>query len=658
MKRILIFLLFFTTLVFSQEKYLIYFKDKGINTEKVLSKNADKEIVAKKTLSKRSIERRKKSSSENYFTFQDLPILEKYLEILSDNKIKIIHKLKWFNAASAYLDNKQIEFLLKQNFIEKIEKIKKAKRTKPIKTKNSLHKILQKSTTKIENKYDYGTSITQNELSQIPKVHNLGITGKNIIIGLLDSGFDWQNKTCLNQRDVIAEYDFVFKDKVTANESNDDADQHNHGTSVFSIIAGFDEGKLIGPAFNSKYLLAKTEYIPTETHTEQDNFAAALEWMDSIGVDVVSASLGYNEFDEGESSYTYENMDGKTTIVTKAAEIAFSKGIVVLNSAGNEGNKSWKYILAPADGKNVIAVGAVNSDNNLAAFSSRGPTYDGRIKPQLTAMGVNVKHASASSKIDYSYGNGTSFSEPIVAGIAGLLLSAYPHLTNKQVRTILLESGNNTEAPNNNVGYGLLSAIRAITYPNLKKVNDTYILNKIFDKTLKVDSTSVELVFVGGNKYPMTKTGLTYQLQLPFLTKDSNYQFYFNYVDSSQNVVREPKDKNYNLRYGSIYIDLVLTSIEESEIIADDFQLAQNYPNPFNPESKIEFTIPKGFTNVNVSLKIYDILGREISTIAQGKYGEGIHTVSFSSTGLSSGVYFYRLQAGNFVKTKKMIVIK
>ncbi len=177
-------------------------------------------------------------------------------------------------------------------------------------------------------------------LSHIPAVHDMGITGEGVRIGILDTGFDWENHISLSGRTVIAEYDFVYNDFETANDEFDESfQQHNHGTSVFSIMAGFDEGNLIGPAFNSEFVLAKTEYLPKEIHAEEDNYAAALEWMDSIGVDITSSSLGYSYGfeDYGEVSYTYEDMDGKTTIVTKAAELAFDRGIVVITSAGNEG---------------------------------------------------------------------------------------------------------------------------------------------------------------------------------------------------------------------------------------------------------------------------------------------------------------------------------
>ena len=245
-------------------------------------------------------------------------------------------------------------------------------------------------------------------------------------------------------------------------------------------MAGFDEGNLIGPAFNASYVLAKTEYVPAETHVEEDNYAAALEWMDSIGVDITSSSLGYSEFDDSVFSYNYKDMDGKTTIVTKAAEMAFDRGLVVITSAGNEGNTSWKYITAPGDGFNTLTIGAVSSTNIVTSFSSEGPTFDGRIKPEIVAMGSGVINARAGTIDGYGSGGGTSYSAPIAAGIAGLLLSAHPHLTNTQVRKIMIDSGDNFENPDNERGYGLISAVRALTYPNLEAIDGGFRVHKLF----------------------------------------------------------------------------------------------------------------------------------------------------------------------------------
>lgn len=641
----------------AQEKYMIYLTDKGESTEISLSKKAELEKIAEKHLSKRSIERRKKTLGENFLKYEDLPLEADYIKQIENLGIKIEHKLKWFNALSAYLNDEQIELLNEIKFIKKIEKIRK---TKSIKSETEIiDKRLNKSSNTSEYTHEYGLSLTQNELSDIPKVHDMGITGDGVLIGLLDSGFDWETHIALRDRNVIAEYDFHFNDNETANDSKDvSSQQHNHGTSVFSIIAGYAEGVLIGPAYESDYLLAKTEFLPTETHVEEDNYAAALEWMDSIGADITSSSLGYSEFDSPEPSYTYEDMDGETTIVTKAAEMAFDRGIAVITSAGNEGNSPWKYITAPGDGFNTLTIGAVTSDNVVTSFSSEGPTYDGRIKPELVAMGYSVVHAIAGTENSYSYGNGTSYSAPITAGIAGMLLSVYPHLTNKQLRSILIESGDNTFNPDNEVGYGLISALKAVTFPNLKINGSSYILNKIFDPEFDIADNSVELVIVGVSSSNMSKSGNIYQTELPELNSGQTYEFYFTYKDSQNGDHRIPADKNYNFEYGQLYLDLIVTDVSENEQIPNDIYLSQNYPNPFNPVTIINYSIPSSYSGSKVILKVFDVLGNEVSTLVNENKSAGNYSVEFSAKGISSGVYFYQLRSGDFVQTRKLTVLK
>jgi hypothetical protein len=658
MKKLVFTVLFmFSGILLAQEKYLIYFADKG-NAEKALvAKTIEPEKVAEEHLSKRSIERRKRNLGEKFFTIEDLPLDQRYLKQITDLGIKIENKLKWFNAVSAYLTHEQRDVLKSLDFITKIDRIRQVK---SIESKNidvdSNQKIDKSSSS---HTFNYGISLTQNELSDIPQIHDMGITGENVIIGLLDTGFDWERHLSLKDRTVIAEYDFVYKDGETANDSKDaSTSQHNHGTSVFSIIGGFDQGNLVGPAFNSQYILAKTEFVPTETHVEEDNYAAALEWMDSIGVDITSSSLGYSEFDAEEFSYSYQDMNGYTTIVTQAAELAFDRGILVVTSAGNEGNSSWKYITAPGDGINTMTIGAVTSSNIVTSFSSEGPTYDGRLKPEIVAMGASVVNARASTESSYNTGNGTSYSAPIAAGIAGMLLSAYPHLTNRQMRSILIESGDNTENPNNEIGYGLLSALKAVTFPNLKQVGDNYQLNKIFDPAVEINATTVELTIVGVASQSMIKNGNVFYTELPALIEGKNYEFYFTFKDVQNNEFRVPSDNFYNFEYGRPYIDFIVTGVEENGVIQNQVSLSQNYPNPFNPSTKIDFSIPADYSGEKVTLKIYDILGTEVRSLVNETKPAGNYSIEFLSDGLTSGVYFYQLRVGKFKQTKKLTILK
>ncbi len=653
---IFIVILFSASNFLAQEKYMIYFKDKGSLAKESLSKESTLQKIAERTLSKRSIERRKKNLGENYFTFEDLPLEKSYIRELQKLDVKIVNRLKWFNAVSVYLNDEQFLILKANPHIKKIERVRtlKGRKNNTIE-KSSINKL--KKTSKTNTTYNYGPSLNQNSLSDIPAVHDLGITGEDVIIGLMDSGFEWKPRVSLQNAKVIAEHDFVNNDTTTANGS------FSHGTSVFSILAGFHENNLIGPSFNSEFLLAKTEYVPTETHLEEDNYAAALEWMDSIGVDITTSSLGYNTFDKGQNSYEYSDMDGETTIVTRAAELAFSKGIVTVTSAGNEGNTNWKYISAPADGKNIIAVGAVNSSNILAGYSSRGPTFDGRIKPEVLAQGSSPYHVTTSGSDNYSTsGSGTSFSAPIVAGIAGLLLSAHPHLTNVQVRNILLEASDNSETPDSNRGYGLLSAIEAVTFPNLKWDGSKFIMTKMFNGSSAIKDGIVNIKIEPSTELVMTKeTENKYLVELPNLGDGNKSEFYFTYTDDANIIHRIPKDKNYKLNYGNLNIDLVLTDVHIVKDIPQSYSLSQNFPNPFNPTTTIKYSIPniEGNQNIrSVQIKIYDVLGNEVSSLVDKQQTAGSYEVKVDASNLASGLYFYRFTTGSFSETKKMILLR
>jgi hypothetical protein len=635
-----------TSLTYGQEKYLIFFKDKGIEPGERLNKSSTLYKQALDNLTERAVERRKKTMGDEIITYEDLPLREDYINELKFKGIEIVHKLTWFNAVSAYLKEDQLNDIKNLSFVKKVEPVKVFKSKK----QENSGTILQKGSSP-NTGLDYGNSFGQLELCDIPIVHSRGITGEGVILGLLDTGFDWNDHEALINVNVIDEYDFVFNDTITADEPEDAPGQHNHGTSVMSEVAGFMNGTLIGASFSSSFLLAKTEYVPTETHVEEDNYAAALIWMENLGVDATSSSLGYSEFDPGQTSYTYADMDGQTTIVTIACELAFERGIVTITSAGNEGNSPWFYITAPADGFNTIAVGAVNSSNSVASFSSHGPTSDGRYKPDILTQGVGVYAASASGFTSYtsSFG-GTSAAAPLALGIAGLLLSAHPHLINEQVRDILQKTSDNYNSPNNTRGYGLASAQNAINYPNFELVSDSYKIHKMFISEISINPSTVKLNYSveSGNfqQVDMTYDGtLRYNYVFPDLSNNQNIEFYFIYNDMSGGNYREPVSGNY----GQLVLD-----VEEDNNPAN-FVLYQNYPNPFNPATTIKYQIPEdGF----VTIKIYDILGNEVKTLINEQKSKGSYSLMLDSSDLVSGVYIYRIQVNNFTSAKKMMVLK
>lgn len=651
----LLIILLISVYSFPQDKYLIYFKDKGIIPGQTLNKTSALYNEALNNLTERAIERRKKVLGDEIISYDDLPIKQDYINALSSRGIKIIHKLTWFNAVSAYLNYSQLTSIRKFPFVEKVVPVSdiRFKRDDINETK-----IEKNPGTKAD--FNYGSSFNQLNLIDIPMVHSKGITGEGVIIGLLDSGFDWKDHEALVNSNVITEWDFVFGDSITANQPEDTPSQHNHGTSVFSEVGGYKDSLLIGASFSSSFLLAKTEDIRSETHVEEDNYAAALIWMENYGVDVTSSSLGYSEFDSDQFSYTYEDMDGKTTIVTQACEMAFDRGVVTISSAGNEGNGSWHYITAPADGFNTIAVGAVNNQNQRASFSSYGPSYDGRIKPDIVTQGTGVFAATASAFDSYTTNfGGTSAAAPLACGVAGLLLSAHPHLTNGQVRNILLKTADNYSTPDNNRGYGLVSAANAINYPNLQFDDPNYIIHKIFINDLSINPLTVKINYSVDNAALLQEgmsydDTLRYSFVLPHLSNNQLVKFYFSYDDSSGVNHREPTNMEYVFTYGDFNINTdSIVPVDPVAIL--EFSLSQNYPNPFNPGTTIHYSLVKsGF----VKLEIYNLLGEKIKTLVNEFKDEGPHDIDVDASDLPSGAYFYRLETAKFVQTKKMLFLK
>ncbi|MDP3148769.1 MAG: S8 family serine peptidase [Ignavibacteria bacterium] len=646
----------------AQQKYMVYFKDKGIANQTSLQKTSQAYSEAVQSLSERSIQRRiKHRGAENFITFEDVPLYQPYITELENSGAKIWNKLKWFNAVSLFAEKEQIAEISSLPFVEKVEAVQILSYKKD-KIEEQSPKSFEK--TSLDNTalaYDYGSSLGQYALSKIPQVHAKGITGDSVVVGIFDSGFRWKLIESLVSRKVIAEYDFVFHDNNTANETGDVGGQDSHGTSIFSLVGGFKEGRIVAPAFNASFILAKTEYIGSETHVEEDNYAAALQWMDSIGVDITTSSLGYNEFDPSTFSYAYSDMNGKTTVVTKAVELAFTQfGISTFTSAGNDGNSAWHYIGAPADGFNVIAVGSVSNTNIKAGSSSFGPSYDGRIKPEIVTQGVLDYAASVSGTSTSAYGtvSGTSAAAPIAAGIGAQLLSVYPHLTNVQIRQILLATAGNASSPNNEIGYGLLSSLKAVAYPNLKKVDQTYSINKCFESE-NILAQTVLLHLINGTQtadLPMTlgQKGI-FSSSIPSYGDGDVLQFYFTYSHSSQNIIREPANGKF---FETTYGKLLVTSI--SDEVPESYNLKQNYPNPFNLATSITFF---AVDSSPVELSIYDVLGKKVATLYNGipKIGKNVEQWNGENNfGLvqASGIYFYVLRNENKIQAKKMVLLK
>jgi hypothetical protein len=442
--------------------------------------------LAKSIISQKSLDRRKKSmKTDHLLTYVDIPVNTDYINQSLPYIFKFRQQSRWLNAISGEVKVNDIPKLEALNFVEKIDIVRKWRSVHEL---NSIPANNQKD---LNSKYDYnyGPSLTQLEQINVPAVHDMGYTGSGITICVLDAGFNNLEHQVFSTMNIADQWDFVNNDDNVDDEG--DMGTGDHGTMTLSTIGGFYSGSLIGPAFGATYLLAKTENTDSETQIEEDNWVAGAEWADALGADITSTSLGYIDFDDG-SGYSASELDGNTAIITIAADIAASLGILVVNSAGNEGD-GVTTIGAPADGDSVLAVGAVYSDGDRTYFSSVGPTGDGRIKPDVMAMGSGVYVASPYGSTSYTTADGTSFSCPLTAGAAALLWQMVPGASNMEIFDALKMSANNAQTPNNQYGWGIIDIYAAYEYLALPRIshtplNDTENLNGPYLVNVEVNS--------------------------------------------------------------------------------------------------------------------------------------------------------------------------
>jgi len=435
-------------------KVWIFFTDKGIFDQEQYDREADKINFTGHVLKRRS------KIGMVAVTFADLPVFKKYIKQIIDLGAKQRRISRWLNAASFEIDIGLLDTIKNLPFVYKINPVASYKKIElpEIQETGDIQnlKMVPMETTSL----DYGPTLMQNQMLNVPAVHDLGYSGQGIIVAILDGGFRKTHDAfaqIINDGRLLDEYDFVFDDDETQNETEDNPSQHNHGTSIWSVLGGYDPGIQIGPAYGASFLLAKTEDVRSETIVEEDNWVAGMEWADSLGADVISTSLGYSDW------YEYSDMDGLTAITSAAASTAASLGIIVCKSMGNAGPDAGT-LSAPADAFDIIAVGAVSSTGTIATFSSRGPTYDGRTKPEVCALGLSTRCAEGTSDSYYTIKNGTSLSTPLIGGACALLLSANPSLTPFQLRQSIIETADNADTPDNTYGWGIPDILDAYNW--------------------------------------------------------------------------------------------------------------------------------------------------------------------------------------------------
>ncbi|MBN1826502.1 MAG: S8 family serine peptidase [Candidatus Eisenbacteria bacterium] len=433
-------------------KAWVFFTDKGITDAGAFGRALS---VAERALTGKAMLRRQKTQRGGFLVgHHDLPVIRAYVEQVLATGARQRALSRYLNGVSVEAPIETLRSIAALPFVRAVTPVRAGTR-EPARPDRPIREKPRGKTEKQFYNLNYGSSLHQLEMMQVPELHDRGLDGSGVRICMLDSGFKRTHESLLSVN-VIAERDFINDDGNTAPEAGDPSNQHSHGTTILSLIAGYRPGDLIGPAYNAEYLLGKTEDMSQEEPIEEDWWVEGIEWADSMGADLVSSSLGYNDW------YAYEDMDGNTATTTVAADLAAWNGILVCVSAGNEGSGSWTYVTAPADADSVITVGAVWSDTIIASFSSRGPTYDDRIKPTLVAQGVYDYSASAYEDDAYGDCHGTSCSTPILAGAAALLLQANPSWNNMDLIETLKSTATQSASPDTAMGWGLIQVAAAL----------------------------------------------------------------------------------------------------------------------------------------------------------------------------------------------------
>ncbi len=453
---------FTTTFSIAQySKYIVVFKNKT-NSSYQLNKPG-------KYLSQKAIDRRTRYSIS--IDSSDLPVNPSYIsKVLLQGTITYLSQSKWLNQILVYTADKAgVQAVRDLPFVKKVTGVAPESTTSKPVADNKFKEQVTKIDGIVFNpaalqKLNYGNSYDQIHIHNGEFLHNHGFTGNGITISVIDAGF-YNYKTikafdsARAHKQFLGEKDFVDFD----NSVNED---YNHGELCLSIIAANVPGTMIGSAPDADFWLLRSENAYSEYPVEEHNWAVAAEFADSAGTDMISSSLGYNLFDDSQFNHTYNDFYRNSTMVSKAATYAVRKGIIVTNSAGNEGNNSWKYLIFPADADSVCSVAATDVSGNIASFSSYG--YPGKIKPNVASVGSGTTIYSSTG---VSVGSGTSFSNPNINGLIACLWQAFPHFNNMEILDAVYKSGDRYKTPDNRYGYGIPNMHNA--YYTLKTKQNT-----------------------------------------------------------------------------------------------------------------------------------------------------------------------------------------
>ncbi|OFX48405.1 MAG: hypothetical protein A2046_05580 [Bacteroidetes bacterium GWA2_30_7] len=464
-------------------KYQIFFTDKNFN-QYTLSNPSE-------FLSQKALDRRTKQNIA--IDELDLPVSQYYIDSLKNMGLVVLNKSKWFNCITVQTtDMGLLNSLNSVSFVKSYSKKQSEINNNTV--DNKFDFTLTNNPILKNTLMDYGSGANQIQMLNGHILHNLGFQGQGMTIAIIDAGYI--NSDTLLAFDSLRTNEQIIATKDFVDGDNNIYAHHDHGTMVFSIIGSNVSGQFIGTCPKANFILLRSEDTNSEYILEEFNWASAAEYADSLGVDVINTSLGYNTFTDPSQDYTYNDLDGNTTTIARAADLASSKGILVVVSAGNAGATSWHYITTPADADSVLTVGAVDAIGDYASISSTGPTPDGRIKPNIVAQGSGTTVYNQNGNL--INGSGTSFAAPIITGLAACLWQAHPDLTNMQILEAIEKSASQFSNPDSLLGYGIPDfavanlLLNNVSYNQVETENLVKLFPNPFFRDLTVEFYSVD----------------------------------------------------------------------------------------------------------------------------------------------------------------------
>lgn len=626
----------------SAQQFLVFFRHKGNTTFSINNPAA--------FLSQRALERRQRYGLVLDST--DLPVAQSnIIQLETITGVTVLNRSKWLNAVSISAPASALSQINNLPFVASTRQVRtnipaSGRVWKPMMGETVPAPEGTAGITGIqENFYSYGRSDKQVNIHKGSFLHNLGLRGNTMMMGILDAGFYQYNTlpafdSTRSERRILETWDFVARDTSVA---EDDA----HGMQCFSIIAANMPGTFVGTAPEASFMLYRSEDADSETQVEELNWVCAAERLDSAGGDIISSSLGYNQFDGGLGSYRYADLEGDISITSRGADIAASKGILVVNSAGNEGNNAWRYISTPADGDSVLAVGAIDTAGNIAAFSSYGPSSDGRIKPDVASVGVRTILQAPNGSI--ATGNGTSFSCPNFAGLAACLWQGFPERNNWEIMEAIRNASTTATAPNNRIGYGI---------PDMRKATGRLIQ--------QFASASITAAACGANIQWQSKDGGAMRYQVERLDPgSSNFApiATINAKDAAWGIktyqlTDRPAGLSGNFTYRIIqvldtsatnYYAVYLDTISIANVL--ECSHSQRYsitPNPVGGNTQLKLNYNEAVPRM--ALQLYNQTGQQIWQQQLDK-PVGVYLHSLPTTLLAAGTYYLRIASADRVLT-------